>query len=134
MTPRCPRFTLPPRHGAARIILDLRFQRPIERATTPRAIERAIRRLEPRIARAHFGEDYLWCDEAAELMGQALACHGVRHRSMLGYSYEGSSHVWVRVGKTDYDPTRQGCLLREPGPGEWKLVSGRWRREGPPWR
>lgn len=125
---RCPPFTLPPRTGTAPVALAPRFQRQIERARTPKEIERTIRRLEPAIARAHAGEDYLWCDEAAELMSQALSCRGVRHRSVVGYSYEGSSHVWVRVGKTDYDPTQQGCLLREPKKGEWGFAGGRWRR------
>ena len=54
-------------------------------------------------------EEYLSCDQAADYLSWMLRRKGIPHIKVIGYSDEGSSHAWVRVGGRDYDPTRQGC-------------------------
>ena len=51
---------------------------------------------------------YWDCDEMAERLSKRLSRWRVSHQLVLGHSDEGSSHVWVRVGERNLDPTKQG--------------------------
>lgn len=77
-----------------------------------------LREIEYDVAARWKGEsrEYLDCDEMAVLLSDVLRVWHVPHAVVLGYSDEGSSHCWVRIGESDVDPTEQGF-----GSGEWRL-------------
>ena len=52
--------------------------------------------------------EYWDCDVMADRLSARLQQRGIPHQVVLGNSDEGSSHVWVRVGDRNLDPTRQG--------------------------
>ena len=60
----------------------------------------------------YFGEnfycEYLVCDEAVEIMSYVLKRKGITHEIMMGFGDSGDTHVWIRVGGINYDPTEQG--------------------------
>lgn len=89
----------------------------LERAQTPREIERILREDEAKLAAACMREEYLYCEIMAEVMSRVLKSKNTPHQMVLGKSDAGDSHMWVRIDEENYDPTDQGY-----GTGEFEVV------------
>lgn len=93
--------------------IPVEIRRELIAAENPTDLCRRIRKHEAALARLDRGEahaEFLDCDEAANIMSAVLRAWRVPHCGVVGHSWEGSSHAWVRVGRRNYDPTEQGML------------------------
>lgn len=97
------------------ISVPQRISDELKAARTPDEVQDVLKRREKDLARNYDKHDeYLSCDNVADLMVQVLKSKGIRAKGVVGYSDEGSSHVWVEVGGKKYDPTEQGCWTTPP--------------------
>jgi hypothetical protein len=78
-------------------------------AKSPQEMSDLIGAHEGEIA-GHIGRgEFLFCDDAAELLSDTLRHHRIPHEAVVGETPKGESHQWIRLHDgTDLDPTKQG--------------------------
>lgn len=83
-------------------------------AEDPRELNDLMKEHETEMAQnrnRYIGQDwgtYLVCDEAVEIMSYILKLKDIDHEILMGFEDTGDTHIWIRVGKINYDPTEQG--------------------------
>jgi hypothetical protein len=100
-----------PRNGYLPL-LSPRLLAHLKKQDTVEKLDKELRRLEWCLAICICPKrmmPYIYCDEMAEIMSELLILREIPHQTVVGNCSEGSSHVWVRIGDKDWDPTDQGC-------------------------